>query len=291
MRAPEERPTLEDFKVEHDERDRSVAVLSRYRLRFDSKPDTVALRDAIRGATPSLVAGEGEMLEAVYTSDERDSVDAENVLLYNVGVAGFEGAAREGVRFERIVGKHASGASHHHAYRIVPMDSNSHLWRSRRAVVSVRDVVIPRLKEGSAPDETWLALRRALPPATSPAIGRFGLDLTLQVSAEDDVRPAAVVKPIVDAVVSAMQSHDGRDMAEVSGRLSRRLGLPRPEVEALLVKRGAAWLGTRRLLWARSDGLQWNPGDDLCMTCTLRITRGPSSLWRLDALLSEVEML
>ena len=98
-------------------------------------------------------------------------------------------------------------------------------------------------------------------------------------------------KPVVDAVVSAMQSHDGRDLVEVSTRLSRRLGLPRADVEALLVKRGAAWLGTRRLLWARSDGLQWSPGDDLCMTCTLRITRGQSSLWRLDARLSEVEPL
>lgn len=282
---------LEDFKIERDERTRSVAVLSRYRLRYDSKPDTVALREAIRGATPALVAGDGEMLEAVYTSDERDSVDAENVLLYNVGVAGFESAAREGLRFERIVGKHSSGASHHHAYRIVPLGSPSHLWRPRRAVVSVRDVVIPRLKEGSSPDETWLALRRALPPTTSPATGRFGLDLTLQVSAQDEVRPVAVVKPVVDAVVSAMQSHDGRDMAEVSTRLSRRLGLPRPEVEALLVKRGAAWLGTRRLLWARGDGLQWNPGDDLCMSCTLRITRGQSMLWRLDARLTEVEPL
>jgi hypothetical protein len=251
----------------------------------------VALRDAIRGATPTLVAGDGEMLEAVYTSDERDSVDAENVLLYNVGVADFDGAAREGLRFERIVGRHASGASHHHVYRIVPLASESHLWRPRRAVVSVRDLVIPRLKEGSVPDEAWLALRRALPPADSPATGRFGLDLSIQVAPDDEVRPAAVIKPVVDAVVSAMQSHDGRDLAEVSTRLSRRLGLPRAEVEALLVKRGAAWLGTRRLLWARSDGLQWSPGDDLCMTCTLRIRRGQGMLWRLDARLSAVEPL
>jgi hypothetical protein len=282
---------LDDFRIECDERARSVAVLSRYRLQFDSKPETLALRDAIHGATPVLVAGDDELLEAVYTSESRDPVDAENVLLYNVGVGGFARAARAGLRFERVVGRHPSGAAHHHAYGIAPLASGSHLWRPRRMALEVRGVVIPRLQEGSSPDELWLALRRALPAVDSPVMGRFGLELAIRLSTEDTVHPAAVVKPLLDGVVCAMQTHDGRDLIEASTRLARRLGLPREEAERLLMNRDCAWLGFRRLLWTRAEGIQWNPGDDLCMTCTLRVTRGTETLWRLDARLFEVEPL
>ena len=79
-----------------------VIVGSDYRLQFDNKPQTTALKRAIGDAVAELSAGPAEMLEAIYTSASADLVDAENVLLYNVGTHRFAPATRLGLRFERI---------------------------------------------------------------------------------------------------------------------------------------------------------------------------------------------
>ena len=66
-------------------------------------------------------------------------------------------------------------------------------------------------------------------------------------------------------------------------QLAERLGLEASRVRQLLVQPREGVLGVRRLLWRRADGVQWNPGDDLCVSCTLLHETSMSAPgWQID---------
>lgn len=275
---------------------RRVSVWSSYRLQFDSKPATRALKTAIGDAVARLRAIDGEMLEAVYASAQRDLVDAENVLLYNVGTGRFAESSRDGLRFERVYGEPGpppatiSGvALHHHDYRIVRADSTPSHWRRGATLFSVDDVPVPRLDAFSHPDGVWLAMRVHATHVTATHTGLYGLDIRLRTPAGEHIRPADIVKPLVDGLVAGLHEHDGSDLEHLSASVAARVGVAADEVTRLLCKDEGAILGRRRLLWKRAASHQWNPGDDTCVTCTVRGAVGDAAEgWRVDAELFEV---
>lgn len=262
---------------------RLVEVWSTYRLQFDNKSETAALKRAIGEAASGLSAPPGHILSAIYVSDSRESVDAENVLLYNVGTARFASAAREGVRFERVFARSPaspetlSGTStHYHRYEILPRDSEWRHWISGAAAFSWGGLVIPEMGALSKPDAVWMAVRDAArAKAPGPLRGNFALLLRLR--APGAPRPADIVKPLVDGVVSGLHVHDGRGLEVVATRLAARLKEPVERVREALVSPLGAVLGTRRLLWPRGDGYQWNPADDECVACELLWERDPDT--------------
>lgn len=270
-----------------------VTVASAYRLQFDNKPQTRALRTAIGDAVTQLVAGPDQILEAVFTSASHEVVDAENVLLYNVGTRRFAASAHDGLRFERVYAQPPGevGFEHHHHYAIAAADSPSQHWRCGQLVVEASHLPIPRLDVMSKPDCVWFAVREGAPVGARVHSGHYVLHVTLGVGPHDPVRPADVVKPLVDGLVAGLHAHDGRDAAVVTARLAARLGLAAERVAVMLRDETRAWLGTRRLLWPRADGLQWNPGDDECVSAVLRVRREGEPGWLLDFRLYAAESL
>lgn len=270
-----------------------VTVESSYRLQFDSKPATKALKGEIGAAVAQLAAAPNQMLEAVYTSASLDFVDAENVLLYNVGTGRFAASAHAGLRFERVFAdpQGEPHVSHHHLYQTVSIDSPSRHWRSGPLVVEMLGIRIGRLDALSKPDSVWLAIREAAPLDARPHAGRYSLELALEVGPTDGVRPADIVKPLIDGAVAGLHAHDGRDADVVASTLAGRLGLPLDRVSALLADERRAWLGTRRLLYPRADGIQWNPGDDACVSASLQVHRRSGTDWRLGLRLHAVEAI
>lgn len=270
-----------------------VTVSSAYRLQFDDKPRTKAFKAAIGVAVATMAASGDQMLEAVYTSDVTDAVDAENVLLYNVGTGRFAAAAIAGLRVERVYAKPRGELSciHHHRYALVPVHSASTNWRRVRLLTQVTGLHLPRLDAMSKPDSVWLEVRRSVPSDSRPHLGYYALDIELTVGTLDTLRPADIVKPLVDGIVAGLHAYDGRDAEVVTQRLAGRLGLDLVYVSRLLHDDSRAWLGTRRLLWTRADGVQWNPGDDLCVSLTMRVNRDSEPQWRMDLQLYTVESL
>lgn len=269
-----------------------VTVSSTYRLQYDSKPQTKALKSEIGAAVAQLRAGPDQILEAVYTSASHELVDAENVLLYNVGTGRFAASAHGGLRFERVyAAPPGKGVDHHHRYAIVAADSPSSHWRRGPLVVEASGLRFPHLDATSKPDAVWLATRKGVPAGARVHSGRYSLDLTLAVGSHDAIRPADVVKPLVDGLIAGLHAHDGHDAALVTPLLAARLGLGIELVAALLHDETRAWLGTRRLLWRRANGIQWNPGDDECVSAMLRMRRDGQSEWRLAFGLYAVEPL
>lgn len=261
-----------------------VDVWSERRLQFNSKPETVALRTAIGEAVGQLRAEPGQILSATLTSAAVGLVDAENVLFYNVGAARFREASREGLRFERV---HAAPerARHHHCYQLVPRFTDSRNWR-RLETLAACSVPIPPLNEQSKPDAVWLAVRKQV--ATGPAhTGPYGLKVTL--TTPRPVRLASLLKPLLDGIISGLHFFQGSQLELLSARLAGRLGQPSEDIARALTTPAQALLGGRQLLRNFGEGIQWNPADDACVTCTLlgEVSRD----WHLDFEFFSVEAL
>jgi len=267
-----------DFELEADAQLRRVDVWTERRLQFNSKPETVALKSAIGAAVSKLEARPGEILSAVFTSASVDLVDAENVLFYNVGTSRFATSTREGLRFERDHGA-PSRQRHHHRYELTARDSVSQHWRRDQTAIAFSGS-IPAINEMSKPDPVWLAVRRQATRAKR-CEGLYGLLVTL--TTPRPVRLAALLKPLLDGLISGIHAHDGTDLSLLSSRLALRLGLPADEVAQLLMEPQQAVLGVRPVLRKFGDGLQWNPADDECVTCTLWNSVVPQATnWSLD---------
>jgi len=257
--------------------DGQVEVWSTYRLQFDHKERTTELKRAIGAAAGNLKASRDQLLSAVYVSECREYVDAENVLLYNVGTANFARAAREGVRFERVFGcppaapsTLAGPAEHYHHYSLVRRGSTWRYWEAGPAAFTWKALAVPTLDAVSKPDAIWLAMRDAARAASPGRLsGKFGLLLELGAPATPAPRPADIVKPLVDGVVSGLHSHNGEDLSVLVERLAGRMGESPERISESLMSQTGAVLGERRLLWPRADGYQWNPADDELMACDL----------------------
>ena len=229
--------TMTDWQVQASPT--RVDVWCERRLQFNSKPETVALRTAIGDAVAQLQAAPGQILSATFTSAGTDLVDAENVLVYNVGAARFKAASREGIRFERV---HASPerASHHHRYELVDRDSTSHHWRRLETLVRC-SVPITRIDDQSKPDSVWQAVRREAGTATLDS-GLYGLQVTL--STPRPVRLASLIKPLLDGLISGLHYFEGADLDLVSSRLAKRLGQSRELRTTIANRQGTRLLPT-----------------------------------------------
>ncbi len=271
-----------------------VHAWSNDRLQFEA-PSSRALRDAIRAGLRRAPAAAG-LLEAVYRSRVDGSVDVENVLIYNVGPGEFARLAQRGLRLERVFGDPpACGPTlpaprHYHCYRVVDVEAESEHWARGELVCSLTGVVLPRLDAFTKPGDVWAAVRSARGvQVRGDAPGRFALDLLLRTPPGAAAQPAAVLKPLVDGVVAALHVHDGTQRVEVVRRLSAQLGEQPATVERLLHVSDRGILGARRLLWTRGDGLQWNPRDGDCVSCTLhRQEAADATRWSVDVRLSRV---
>lgn len=252
-----------------------VNCWSAARLPFEPKGRLRVMRDAIRDRVRELRAGRDEVIEGVYTSPVLEEVDTENVLFYNVGLGSFAASAGRGLRFERryancppAPGDAPGRALHHVAYRIAPQAQGFRYWRAGVPLASWDRVPCPPLHEFASATAIWLDMKRHGWEAQGPALAPhapFALRLRITTGAGGASHAAVMVKPLLDAVVSALHVHDGRDLTELAGRLAEATAAEPAELERHLTDRSRAVLGVRRLLWAWRESVQWNPADSLCV--------------------------
>jgi hypothetical protein len=271
---------------------RAVDLWSSVRLPFEPKGWVHEMRNELRVAVSALTASPDEVLQATYVSTENGLFDLENVLFYNVGSDCFFRSAQGGVRFERahvrrMPGNATAPLVHFHQYAPVPREGAFLNWRLAASLARWRSE-IPPLSGSTKAGAVWLAMKRGRVESAVLPDGAvtFGLSLKLSVPQRSPISVTAVVKPLLDGVVSAFHAHDGTDLAEVAARLAT-LGIAPQEAASLLTDPRHAVLGARRLLWLRSEGVQWNPADDALVACELLVER--SSRWRLTGELLQME--
>lgn len=231
------------------------------------------MRDEIGKAVAELECGPEQILHGAYISNVRDRqpVDTENILYYNVPTNCFAKSARVGIKFERVyaappVAPPPMGprALHYQSYRLLNRKAAFSNWSVANVAVSF---VGARFRS-TAPEMVWEAMKehRKLDVATERLGSYFGLSITLQPPrGTTSLNLAKLLKPVFDGVVSSFHQHDGTDGPELGRRVASSLESEPERISQLLQDGSQAVLGRRRLLWRRGDGVQWGPADDRCV--------------------------
>jgi hypothetical protein len=283
----------ESFELEGPTRyGHEVCAWSDAPLPFDNlSPSQRALRTGLRERLAQLTAEGGEILHATYSGPKDPRADVENLLLYNVDQAGtsLRAAAAHGVRFELDEGAVLEAPSGRpwrcsYRYRVAPREAGFSAWRPARELAGFPSE--HRLAQ------VWLALRRASVRVAAEPVRpetRFGVRLELQAPASQFAAPE-LVKSLVDGTVAALQAHADRGTVEdVSARLATQLGASAEELaQELLDDRGAVLGVTRRLLYPRARGVQWDPADHLCLAGDVLVEPGSAAGWTISGVVEEL---
>lgn len=236
------------------------------RLPFEPKGAALDARSALRTALTTLTPT--GFLAAEFASADTAFCDLENVLLSNVGMGSFGALAARGLVLTRSMSSSSlSSLSYVHRYCVVEV-----------LPAFAADNVVARVAfdlpkhAHTATDFWWLA--RPVLEAMSSTSGRIAVNVEVQTTTKRSL--TALLKPLLDGVLSACHRHDGQQLDLVASRLSTTLQTPIDDVVRALGT-GPAPLGVRRLVAPRADGVQWNPADDLVTHLRATMTTGPTS--------------
>jgi len=240
----------------------------------------------------------GRALHAVYVSDEEGFVDAENVLIYNVGSGAFSHLCQRGLCFERCFGPppeppkaFSVRATHYHRYGVVEPENVRHKWTATQTLASWRDVVCPAVHSGSKPAEVWQAMKQGCirPTHNARPPRLYGVEIVIRGPERAAVNLAGAVKPLLDGVLSVFHLHDRSNMAEVTRRVAQALGTSGAAVAEMLADETHAVLGQTCLVRIRGSGVQWCPADDGCVLGKINLKAlTPGRLWSLSGRLFDV---
>lgn len=169
----------------------------------------------------------------------------------------------------------AATALHYQRYeQAEPGGAFSH-WHERELIARLRDVELPRLSpEKTKTAEVWLPFREARAESFGRLDGAERFALRLRLRAPQNVgSAAAVVKLLVDGVVSSLHDHDGSFADGLAKRIGSQVGRSPIEIAELLRQQRDAPLGIKQLVRSRASGVQWAPDDACCVACELIIDR------------------
>ena len=264
---------------------REVQAWSVFRLPFQPRGDALAFRNLLRTYIAAMEKLPGQILTCTYTSSIPGLVDAENVLLYNVGLAGFAKLCRDGLRFERSFEAvpHAPielappGAQHYHHYRSIERDADFDSWRRGDLLASWRDALWPT--GPPTVSALWLAIRSALPRVARRASLNARVGLRLEIAgSRTGPNPVYALKPLVDAAISSFHGHsDAAAAGECARRIGTRHGIDPNRIENQMTDGSLDVLGARRVVAPYRTGVKWDPADESCVAVELRRRDAPGS--------------
>jgi hypothetical protein len=258
-----------------------VELWSLKRLPFEPKGWLYDMRESLRTSIGQLVVTNNSILAATYTSSIEELCDVENILLYNVGTGIFKSTCQNGFILERSFASPILPASdsasypHYQRYEIVPSQYQPRHWPKHGVLASWDNIVLPKLSSSIKPHTFWHLLKNNPVSVFSDEIyeGYFGIELDLSIPSNHTFNPAAIIKPLLDGIISAFHSYQGNNLDEVSRRLALNLAVKSDYVSARLQDTRFAILGSRCLLHPFQNNVQWNPADDKCVVIKLLCTQ------------------
>ena len=220
------------------------------RLPFESKPGTPAraFRDGLREHLAGLAAGPGEVLHATLTSPVRkgETVDAENVLLYNLAsAAALAPSCRQGLQFEHLRASSGGAGDHEHRYGTATGGAAFEHYVETKTLWRTRWMKVPSWSEDKpALSRLWWPIRHSEEVEeinlTGGAPDLFAVRLELAAPARN---AAPLTKKIVDAVVAATQYQALAPDPSVLDVLAAQTGESREVIGGVLTAGERAVLG------------------------------------------------
>ncbi len=226
---------------------------------------------------------ESEILRCEYASSGTDLVDAENVLVYNLGPAHLASTGAAGVRFVRTsteppappVALAPPGRTHYLEYGFTEAASEDSI-KPGKILAIWHDVLWPDTSSVPKVGALWFALR-----ATHPGVyGRlddpmapFGIRVEIE-GGEAVPHPVHILKPLLDAVVSAFHlSADSTDLVVATHVAEQARTADTNKVEAFLSDERYNVLGSRAVVGSYRGGVKWNPADERCVLAQVTLKR------------------
>ncbi len=250
----------------------SVELWSAKRLPFEPEDWLLEMRNSLRTAVENMNCSSEEVLHAVYSSKERDFVDAENVLFYNVGTSAFKNLCKKGLVFERMFKKppriqESTGGEHHQKYSTAEKEVQSSNWGKTELLAHWNGVKIPPLSSSAKPHVYWHAVKQGSVQSSGGIDPNhfYGIDLKIKAPAGTEINLASAVKPLLDGIISSFHAHDGPELEKVAERLSNYLSEDVASIKDLLKDEKSAVLGIKNLVRPFGEGVQWHPDDDICV--------------------------
>lgn len=256
-----------------------VMVWSSRRLPFEPKGWLVSLRRDIRDAVRILNCGDDLVLDGTFISLDTDTFDVENILFYNVGVGCFKDSARHGIRFQRAWSNpptypnKGGQLTHYQRYTLTRRDGSFSEWL-KGEILARWDRI--SLETGSLPElgSIWSSMRsskKIINTADKIADHEFGLTVVIHPP-HPGIRfnLTSTIKRVFDGVLSSFHQHSG-PAQKVATILAGRMSIQPDRILEQLADESENLLGTRRLVWPRADGVQWNPADDRCVAGELLV--------------------
>jgi hypothetical protein len=254
-----------DHEVRTPQPGHVVEGFSRVRLPFEPRDGLLDFRRELAQACRALNAEPGQVLHAVYESDDSSRVDIENVLTYNLGTGALRDAARYGLVLERSFANPPHDWNHGHRYALSSAATPWRFWHEGDRLASLDLEAPPDLFADPKAGRWWLVAKRgALVAHTTSDIPPTAFAVRLLVSPPAGWRGRLIglLKPLVDGVVSALHAHTGpiETVLDRAGGIDPSLS--RSEFRELLTSPADAPLGGVRLVARWGQTLQWHPADD-----------------------------
>lgn len=249
----------------------AVSAWSETRLQFEPRGWQVNFRTDLRAALRGLVGDPRRGMLAEYEAPDDTLVDVENVLVYNVGLAGFAPLIGAGLTCRR---GRSVDQRHHVRYRVV--DSAPHPGHELVVgeVVAELGQALPKTA-----GEWWRRLRPYAVSQPGRRVGVFAVDVLLSGPNPTGTRVMNLIKPMLDGLISCFHVHDGSHVDQLQVALAG-LG-PVAETWQRLTDPSTAVLGVRSLVRPYRNGVAWNPADDRCHAFRIRSQR--SDRWSIHA--------
>jgi hypothetical protein len=256
------------------------------------------MRNSLRSCIKGLNSGNDTILNAVYSSTQEGAFDVENVLLYNVGSNGFGHLCNNGLHFERrmvlppeVQIELMKTPMHYHLYSVVTKDTKFNYWKKGKNLACWADIPCIPLRGEIKPHSIWCAMKNGFVEVNddhySPSL--YGVQIKVKAPFGTKINLAAIVKPVLDGIISSFHTHNGSDIIEISERLAKILGENKQGVEKMLMDTQMNTLGTRNLLHKFGQNIQWNPADDTCVTADILFDNSIDGGWSLSGELFKVE--
>ena len=225
-----QRIITDEYEIIFDKR--SVTVYSTKRLVFEPKGRQIEFKRDIQSAVEQLQADLNEELFAVYGTDyNKNPVDTENALFYNVGTSSFWNSAYSAVSFDTLSPKETHllfqelnkpQYHHYYSYKI-----NNFLNRNIKPVLSWDKIELFPLRGVHKPFEYWKLLREHINEVivfdNNDIKGLFGLNIHIYEPEKRFITLANPMKALLDGVICAFhrlpQTVDKEALEKVSFRL------------------------------------------------------------------------
>jgi hypothetical protein len=248
-----------------------VELWSTVRIPFESKGEIKGLRDSLSNSIMRIPIYSDSILHASYITDHYEYCDVENVLLYNIGPGTFKNLCQNGLCFEKKIGlipknpNFGIKTTHYYRYKATDFDTTFEYWNKGIPLCSWSDFDCITIKNNIKLDHFWYVMKsEEINLMGNPAPNEvFGLDLRIKAPIGAKINMAAVIKPLLDGIVSAFHVHDGSDITFLSKCIAERTGNDYRNIADFLIDPKLAILGRKTLLHRWGETIQWNPADDL----------------------------